>query len=155
MQSLVTTLVIFTAQWLLLLPAGLVGFAVLVRKRWTQDIAEGAAAGLMTIVFVKIAGALVHERRPFIVEHVQPLIPHAADNAFPSDHLAACGLAVVYLWPRSKPLAIISFGAACAIAVARVDARLHWPLDVIVGFVLGAAAAALAHALATRFRVSP
>lgn len=129
------------AQWLLLLPAGLVLAVVLVRRRWRFDLIEGTLAGAATILLVKLAGALHGEARPFVVQGVRPLVAHAADNAFPSDHLAACGLAFVYLWPRSKPLALVTLIAAALIATARVLAHLHWPLDVAAGFALGAIAA--------------
>jgi len=140
----------FASQWLLLVPAILVVAAIARRSQWAPDLIEAALAGIATIAFVKIAGMAVFENRPFIVEHLRPIVPHGADNSFPSDHLAACGLAVVYLWPRSKPLAIISLFAAALIAVARVVARLHWPFDVVGGFVLGSVATAIVHSMVLR-----
>ncbi|MHB8178893.1 MAG: phosphatase PAP2 family protein [Vulcanimicrobiaceae bacterium] len=125
------------AEWGLLVPAACVAIVTLLRRRWFTDIADGASGGLATIVLVKISGALYDEPRPFVVEHIRPLIPHIADNAFPSDHLAATGLAFAYLWPRSKPLAVLVFVMALLIGSARVLAHLHWPLDVTVGFMLG------------------
>lgn len=134
----------FVAQWLLVVPAALVVAAILWRRRWVADIAQAALAGAFTVIGVKIAGALHFESRPFVVEHVRPLIPHAADNAFPSDHLAACGLAVAYLWPRSKPAAVLALLCAAAIGAARVLARVHWPDDIFAGFLIGVFATVLA-----------
>lgn len=113
------------------------------RRNWKHDLFEAGFAGIATIALVKIAGSLFVEPRPFIVEHLQPLVAHSADNAFPSDHLAACGLAFAYLFPRSKIMAGIVLLSAGVIAYARVAAHLHWPLDVLVGFLLGMLAAAL------------
>lgn len=138
------SVIAFVAQWLLLLPAGLVAAVIVVRRHWRADLLEAAAAGALTIAIVKIAAALRVEQRPFVLEHLRPIVAHAPDNAFPSDHLAACGLAFVYLWPRSKPMAILTLASAAAIAAARVLARLHWPIDVAAGFVFGALAAAVA-----------
>ena len=115
-----------------------------------MDITALALSGIFTVVFVKIAGALFHEARPFIVEHVPPLIPHPADNGFPSDHMAACGLAVAYLWTRQRALALVSLAVAAALAVARVIAKLHWPIDVAAGFALGALAVVVATTLLGR-----
>ena len=144
-------MIAFIAQWLIVVPALLVLAAIVMRRVWKSDLLEAVIAGIATIVVVKIAGSLYVERRPFLVEHVQPLVPHAPDNAFPSDHLAACGLAFAYLWPRSKPLAIATLACAGAIAYARVVAHLHWPLDVTAGFVLGAAATLVMGAFMRRF----
>jgi membrane-associated phospholipid phosphatase len=142
-------LISVVAQWFLIVPAVIVAAVIYFRAQWTLDLVEAAAAGVLTIAFVKASGALRFEPRPFIVEHVRPLVAHAPDNAFPSDHLAACGLAFAYLWPRSKPLAAITLLFAAAIGAARVAAHLHWPIDIATGFVLGALAAAIAHALVT------
>lgn len=139
--------IVAVAQWGLLLPAAFVALAVVRRRRWFSDVLEGAIGGLFTVLVVKIAGTLHYERRPFVVRHLQPLLPHAADNAFPSDHLAAAGLAVAYLWPRSKPLAIAAAAAAAALGVARVLARLHWPGDVEAGFAIGLFAGAAGGAI--------
>ena len=133
----------FAAQWLLLVPVFLTIAVVIARRKWKRDLPEALCAGLATIAFVKIAGILFVERRPFVLEHLQPLVSHAPDNAFPSDHLAACGLAFAYVFPRSKPAAIAILLAAAAIAYARVAARLHWPGDVAAGFLLGSLAALL------------
>lgn len=134
----------FAAQWLLIVPALLVLTAIVLRRNWKWDLIEAFVAGLATIALVKIAGSFFVEPRPFVAEHVQPLVAHAADSAFPSDHLAACGLAFMYLFTRSRAMAAAVLLLAAAIAYARVAARLHWPLDVAVGFVLGMLAALFA-----------
>jgi undecaprenyl-diphosphatase len=145
-------IIAFTAQWLLIVPALIVVATIVRRRQWMPDLIEAALSGALTILLVKLAGAAIHERRPFVAQGLRPLVMHAPDNAFPSDHLAACGLAVVYLAPRSKPLAVVVFCIAVLIAAARVAARLHWPVDVAAGFALGALASGIVllvkHALA-------
>ncbi len=135
-----------TAQWGLAIPAVLVLVVNVLRAQWSEDLPEAAIAGIATVAFVKIAGALRFESRPFVVEHVPSLVPHAPDNAFPSAHLAAAGLAFAFLWPRSKVLAAVVLLVAAAIGAARVIARLHWPIDIVVGFLLGTLGIALTRA---------
>ncbi|MGC8484658.1 MAG: phosphatase PAP2 family protein [Candidatus Baltobacteraceae bacterium] len=129
------------AAWGLAVPLLLVAIATLRRNAWRIDIACGAVGGLATIALVKLSATFFYEPRPFVVEHVQPLVAHAADNAFPSDHLAACGLAVGYLWPRSKGLAVLALLSAVAIGVARDLAHLHYVQDLVFGFLFGVAGA--------------
>ena len=133
------------AAWGLAVPLLLVIIATLRRKAWRIDLACGTLGGIATIALVKLSAAFVYEPRPFIVEHVHPLVAHAADNAFPSDHLAACGLAVGYLWPRSRVLALLALLAALAIAGARVLAHLHYVQDVVFGFLFGIIGALVGH----------
>ncbi|MFN2448272.1 MAG: phosphatase PAP2 family protein [Candidatus Baltobacteraceae bacterium] len=134
----------FVAQWFIVIPALLVVASVALRKRWKLDGLEAASAAALTVALVKLAAAVRAEPRPFIVEHAHPLVAHAPDNAFPSDHLAACGLAFVYLWTRDKRMAAVALLAAALIAAARVLAKLHWPVDVAVGFALGSLGATAA-----------
>ena len=127
----------FVAVWGISLPLLLVLIATIRRGAWRIDVMCGALGGLATIAFVKLGAAFVFEQRPFLAEHLKPLVAHAADNAFPSDHLAACGLAVGYLWPRSKALAVLALVAAIVIGSARVLAHLHYVQDIAFGFLFG------------------
>lgn len=139
------------ATWGLAIPVLLVAASVFLRRRWRKDALSAVAAGLTTIVLVKLA-ALHYGQRPFVVEHIRPLIAHIPDNSFPSDHLAAIGLAYAYLWPRSKVFAVITLLAAILVGGARVAAHIHWPVDVIFGFCLGIAGMLIAAGILSGIR---
>lgn len=129
------------AQWLLVVPVVLTLWILIKRRQWQADIIDGVLAGVLTIAFVKLAAASYVHARPFIAYGRLPLVSHAPDNAFPSDHLAACGLAFGYIWPRSRVLAFIVLICAALIGVARILAGLHWSIDIVSGFLLGLLAA--------------
>lgn len=133
------------AQYLIAVPAALALWTVLARRRLPSDIVEIAVAGILTIAFVKIGGAVHAHARPFVFYRRLPLVPHSPDNSFPSDHLAACGLALGYLWSRNRIFAIFAGGCAVLIGAARVLAGLHWPVDIAAGFAFGIMAVATAH----------
>lgn len=139
------TAIAVIAQYLIAIPAALTVWAIFLRRRRRSDIIEAALAGILAIAFVKLAGALYVHARPFITYRRPPIVPHASDNAFPSDHLAACGLAVAYLWERKRTFAAFTAGCAVLIGAARVLTGLHWPIDVLAGFALGATAVAVTH----------
>jgi len=141
------TAVRFTAQWLLVVPVVVTAWAIAMRRAWRADILEAAVAGVLTIVFVKLAGAAYFHTRPFVVYGQPALISHAPDNAFPSDHLAACGLAIGYLWTRNRALMLVAAISAVLIGAARVLAGLHWEIDVITGLLLGVLAVVVARLL--------
>lgn len=115
-------------------------FAIL---RWA------AAATVMVIVSylaAQVAGAIYNDPRPFAVEHFHPLIAHAADNGFPSDHalLAAALVAAVAL---ARPLWAAPFLVLAVIVEAgRVGVGIHHVVDVLGSdglILLGAMAGAL------------
>jgi undecaprenyl-diphosphatase len=94
-------------------------------------------AVLLVAVGVKIAGTVWTDPRPFVVDHTTPLIPHPADNGFPSDHtaLATAVAAVVLLWHRRAGAALLV--VAALLGAARVAAHVHhWP-DIVAGFAIG------------------
>jgi undecaprenyl-diphosphatase len=78
----------------------------------------------------KLASLLYFNPRPFVVENFTPLVAHAADNGFPSEHtlLSAAVAALVYFF--SKKLGALLFVLALLVGAARVLAGVHHALDV-------------------------
>jgi undecaprenyl-diphosphatase len=105
-----------------------------------------AAAVLLVLsyVFAQIGGILYNDPRPFVVGHFQPLIAHAADNGFPSDHalLAAALVALVALIDICLALPFVLL--AIVIDWARVDTGIHHLIDVVGSSVIVALATLIA-----------
>jgi len=105
----------------------------------------GAVVGLVvTLVLLFIAGKVHSDPRPFVQNPaLKPLIAHAADNGFPSDHSAAAGLiAALVMW--RKLWYGLGFGVvAVLVAAARVAAHVHHVQDVIAGLAIGAIGASV------------
>ncbi len=144
-----TVAVRFIAQWLLAVPVLLTVIAIAIRRKWRADVIKAIVAGALTIILVKLGATAYFHARPFVAYGRLPLVVHAPDNAFPSDHLAACGLAFAYLWTRNRPFAVVVALCAALIGAARVLAGLHWPIDIVAGFIFGILAVLLAR-IATR-----
>ena len=144
------TLTIFLANYLLFvdgLAAVIVIAGLLYRRarflafRWA--VAAGVI-GILCFVFVQIGGLLYYDPRPFVVGHFQPLISHAADNGFPSDHalLAAALIALVAL--IDIPLALPFTLLAIVIDWARVGVGVHHDVDIVGSSVFVALATLIA-----------
>jgi len=143
-------LIAFCASWGLAVPVLLVLVAIVRDVHRREAIVEAALGGLATVVLVKLSGLIYAHQRPFAVHHVLPLVAHAADNGFPSDHSAAAGLAVAYLWPRSRLSAYIALAFGLLVGAARVAAQLHWPIDIVAGGAFGLAGGACAYLILQR-----
>ncbi len=102
-----------------------------------QFIWATIAAGAIAFILSRIASKLYYDPRPFVTEHVKPLIAHAADNGFPSDHalLTSTLTAITYFY--HKKAAIVMAVLSVLIGVARVLAKVHSPLDIGAGWVFG------------------
>jgi len=134
-------------------------FAVLVLVAWwyaryghlaARCVAATVWAGVGTVVAVGVNQLIVHavhRPRPFLaMPHAEVLVAKAHDFSFPSDHAVAAGAATAGLWvaahygPRIlRHLAITSSVLAVILAFARVYVGVHYPGDVVVGLLVGAA----------------
>lgn len=96
-----------------------------------------AIAVVLAAIFDKISSKLYYDPRPFVTHHLHPLVAHAADNGFPSEHtLFSMTLAITLLFFRPKvgwTAAVI----AILVGIARVAAHVHSPIDIAASALLG------------------
>jgi undecaprenyl-diphosphatase len=104
-----------------------------------QGVFAGCVAALIAFGLGLVLERILTRPRPFVELGFTPLIAHAADSSFPSDHMLT-GVALIgpLLWtvPRVGWLLLCW---TLIVGVARVAAGLHHPSDI-----LGSAALAIA-----------
>ena len=102
-----------------------------------------AAAAVVALVLVQPISNAANEARPFVVLHFTPLIHHARDAGFPSDHATGAGAIAAGLIFVSWRLGIVTALLALLIAFSRVYVGVHFPQDVLAGLALGAVVAVI------------
>jgi undecaprenyl-diphosphatase len=130
-------LTVFAAKYLVFIDAVFAAIVVLVvlyrhpRTEWIRWAVAICITLIVAFVLAKIGSALYSDPRPFSVDHVKPLIPHAVDNGFPSDHalLAAAIVAAVLLVDVRLALIFVVLGAL--VDWARVGSGIHHVVDVL------------------------
>jgi undecaprenyl-diphosphatase len=60
------------------------------------------------------------------------------DNGFPSDHSAVAAFLAAILCFIDAPAAAVAIVTAVAIGLARMYALVHWPIDIVGGWCIGA-----------------
>ncbi|MGH7721724.1 MAG: phosphatase PAP2 family protein [Candidatus Dormibacteria bacterium] len=106
-----------------------------------RGLRAGLAVGIGAVVALalgQLLASLVPESRPFVTDHFTPLVTHSADGSFPSDHLLVLGALVGGCLVASRPLATLAAVMALLVAAARVYVGIHYPVDVVAGFLIGA-----------------
>jgi undecaprenyl-diphosphatase len=114
------------------------------RRRLPVAFAAAAAAtGVASMVTHVLKEAFGRARPPVADPGLGSLTSIPGNPSFPSGHSAtafAAATAVAILCPRLRPAALV---IAAAVALSRVYLRVHFPLDVIAGALLGAGLGAL------------
>jgi undecaprenyl-diphosphatase len=135
---MLNTLIIFGANYLYLVVIALTIYHFLKLPQPQQKRFLTLAVISLPLIFIisRLASLVYFDPRPFVVGNFIPLIPHAADNGFPSDHtllVAACAaLTFVFNQKASYPIIII----ALLVGLARVASGVHHPIDIVGSIVI-------------------
>ena len=130
---------------------GLVVFAGLLVAGWwiarkagdpvRMAAALWAPAGMLLALAVnQPIVAAVNESRPYAsLPDILVLATPTTDPGFPSDHAMVAGAVTAGLFLVDRRLGWVTAAAAALMAFSRVYIAAHYPLDVVVGLLLGAA----------------
>jgi len=145
---------LWSASWLDWVAAATAGYGlylcvVLLIVAWVRQRPRGAILPFALAAFAAaaldaLAGLAYHDQRPFVTLGVAPLIAHGGDNGFPSDHSAAAAfIAIATAW-IDPALGIVACVIAVGVGIARLFCLVHLPIDVLVGWAIGAVPAVVA-----------
>ena len=84
----------------------------------------------LAYLFGQIAAHFYFDARPFVVGHFQPLIPHAANNGFPSDHMLFSSAIASIVFIYNKKIGVLAWVIAHFVGYSRVSSGLHHWIDV-------------------------
>ncbi len=111
-----------------------------IRARWKEILLAPFSAALATIIAI-ILKYLIHTPRPFLaLPDVQALF-FETGYAFPSGHATFFSALAVALFFSHKKVGYLFMLFAVLISMARIIAGVHFPIDILGGFILGTATA--------------
>jgi len=121
----------------------------------TMAAALWAPAGaLLALALNQPLVDLAHEPRPYtVLPHALVLVAHSQDYSFPSDHAVMAGAVAAGVLLTHRRLGVATAVAAVVMAFARVYVGAHFPLDVIVGLLLGAAVSCVGYLVVRRLLI--
>jgi undecaprenyl-diphosphatase len=131
---------IFFAKYLPYILAAVVLYFIF-RERGRKRIYFFALASLSAIlsrgIIVETIRFFYKRERPFSALDFTPLVSADAFDSFPSGHTAfffALAMAVFFI---NKKAGAWLFGFSALVAVSRIFVGIHWPLDILVGVIIG------------------
>lgn len=148
-SPILDALTIFSAQYAIYVLFGVTALCIthlLYRRQW-RPVAYFVASLTLSFIILFIASKLFAHDRPFVNHHVTQLIPHAANQSFPSDHsTASMAMALgLLVFTRFRKTAWLLTCVAALIGFSRIVAGVHYPLDVLGGFITAALGTLLAY----------
>ncbi len=114
-----------------------------------EVLVRAALAGILALVINVLVAHLWFRPRPFVTlppHTFTQLVSHPADASFPSDHAAGSFGFAAGVWGAGPRWVQWVFTlVAVLVMIARVFVGLHWPTDVLGGFVIGTLCGLLSH----------
>lgn len=140
-------LIIFAAKYLFILSVLIAGiyFLLLSIPKKKEFSVFTVIALPFTYVLAKLSSLFIFDPRPFVTDHITPLIAHASDNGFPSDHMLLTTAIASVVFVYNRWLGLLLFGIALAVGISRVIAGVHHPLDIIGSVVLAVISTAVVY----------
>ena len=135
----------------------LIGLIVYWFTRTNQNrmmVIQSVFAFVLAEVLGKIAGLFNSHFQPFVeLPHVNKLIEHAVDNAFPSDHSILFFSVCFSIWLVRKKEGWVWLTVACLVGGSRIWVGVHFPGDVLTGAIIGICAALFAYWIVPKLSV--
>jgi undecaprenyl-diphosphatase len=131
-------IMVFFASYAIYVYAGLLILQwIFGREAEKRAAMSSALAGLLALLINLLISSVYYEPRPFVTHKVNLLVKHSADASFPSDHSAlVSGVSFMELY-SNKIMGWIMLAFSFMIMFSRIYVGVHYPLDVIAGFLVG------------------
>ena len=98
---------------------------------------KSVVIALVALCFAQLVGLVYPHPRPFVMGVGHTLIEHAPDYSFPSDHTTLCAsIAISFLISKAYRIGLVLLIVAVVIGIARIYVGVHFPFDIMGGFVL-------------------
>ncbi len=140
MQSFFDLFFIFGAKYLFLAIIAIAFIYFLSQPKTTKKriIIFSVVTLPLAYIVAKILSTFYYDPRPFVVGNFVPLIPHAPDNGFPSDHTLISAAFAAVLFPFNKKVAIVASILALIVGISRVYVGVHHPIDILGSIAIAA-----------------
>ena len=130
-MNIMDNFIIFCAQYLYIVIV-LIGVGFIFQSRKKKELIFIAiASALLSYILAKLLGNIIKSPRPLFSEHIQPLIPTANDNGFPSDHTLLAMTIALFVFAYNKKIGIFLLVLALIVGITRIATHSHHIIDVM------------------------
>lgn len=135
---MINFIAIFAAQYLIFIII-ILGIAYFLHRP-IHEKKEIVIFSLITlpIIFIisRICAAMYFNPRPFVENQFLALIPHKANNGFPSDHTLLSSAVAMVVWHFNKKIGWFLLVLALIVGLARVYVGVHHYIDIFASIII-------------------
>jgi undecaprenyl-diphosphatase len=115
---------------------------------WVREMIVIGASVVSAYLVTFILKTLIHASRPFVLlSNIHPLVAETPYDSFPSGHATAFFALAMAIYLYDKKWGTVFFIIAILVSLSRVIAGVHFPIDVVVGAVIGILISYIAHGI--------
>ncbi|TSC54609.1 MAG: Bacitracin transport permease protein BCRC [Parcubacteria group bacterium LiPW_30] len=108
------------------------------KKRGVQEVLMMVGVAILAWFLAHYFKGVFDTQRPFVaIPGVSQLFPQEADGAFPSGHATFFSALAVMMWFYHRRIALSLGVVAIIVGLGRVISGVHFPIDILGGYVLG------------------
>ncbi len=146
-------LIIFCAKYLIVIPPVFILALLFALRGKKRRFMFMVSAGSLVLAYglALVAGHLYYNPRPFVVGDFTPLVAHAANNGFPSDHMLLAATLAMLGWVVSRRIGVLLWVVALLVGFGRVASGVHHVLDVAASAGIAIVAVLVVHWLVSRW----
>jgi len=110
-------------------------------NKYSKMVILSLTAGFLSRGFVELIRYVVGRPRPYVENNVNLIAGALKSTSFPSAHTAFFFAFAIIIYLYDKRLGLVFFIITPIIAISRVYCGLHWPLDIVIGALVGCTSA--------------
>lgn len=137
----------FCADFLVLIIFFVLAYFVAVSKNKKKAITNSVIilfTALLACAFADVVKYIFPSPRPFVVlDSINLLFEHGGYDSFPSEHTTFMVAFAVISMFYVRSFGILMLTLAFVVGMARVISGVHWPIDIVGGFLFGGSFALL------------
>lgn len=113
------------------------GFGLIILMKNKKLFLLTSCSLLLSFAVIYFIHLFIQTPRPFLVFHTTPLIPPPNSYSFPSGHSTTMAVYASSLFLVKSKWAIFFIIWALVVGFSRVYVGVHYPIDILGGFILG------------------